>query len=234
MGRIFGTLLIVLCSLTLCAPAVFGRQHKTVFLKDGGMIDCESFWKENGRIVVLVNRDTIVTFDRSEVDLRRTLHKKAVKTKKHTVRRHAAKSATPICPPVQKIASSVRSPVQAGPDASGAAKASGPAKVMPMPPREAVSAAPQVKGGTVKSPEGNAPRSQQSPVAKPAEGGANAVPKTAPVSSAVKPPPAKPAPAPPPPPPKEPILSLQTIALGLLLLLLVVALVIRQRKGKGA
>ena len=228
MGRIFGTVLIVLCSMTLFASAAFGRQQKTVFLKDGGMVDCESFWKEDGKVVVRINRDTIVTFDRSEVDLRRTLHKKAVKTKKHTVRRSAPKNTTTSNrSPVQTAVSSVRSPVPAG------ANASGPARVMPMPARKTAAAVPQGNAGAVKPPEGNAPRPQPAPVAKPQEGGAKTATKTGQVSSAVRPQPAKPAPAPPPPPPKEPILGLRTIALGLLLVLLVVAVVIRQRKGKG-
>ena len=45
---------------------------KQVFLKDGSILECESFWRRNGEVVVKVNRDVVLYFTRSEVDLGKT------------------------------------------------------------------------------------------------------------------------------------------------------------------
>ncbi len=47
---------------------------KEVFLRDGGTIDCEAFWKHNDQIVVKVNRDVILEFERGEIDIPKTFH----------------------------------------------------------------------------------------------------------------------------------------------------------------
>jgi hypothetical protein len=52
--------------------AGYGKQLKAVYLKDGGIIDCRSFWKEDGKVMVLVNRDVLVDLPRNEVDMKRT------------------------------------------------------------------------------------------------------------------------------------------------------------------
>ena len=46
---------------------------KQVFMKDGSVLDCESFWRRNGQLVVKVNRDIILEFTPDEVNLRKTL-----------------------------------------------------------------------------------------------------------------------------------------------------------------
>ena len=43
-----------------------------VYLKDGGVIDAKSAWHSQGKVQVLVNRDTLVTFQPGEVDQKRT------------------------------------------------------------------------------------------------------------------------------------------------------------------
>lgn len=45
---------------------------KQVFLRDGSVLDCESFWRRNGQVVVKVNRDIILEFAPEEVNLRKT------------------------------------------------------------------------------------------------------------------------------------------------------------------
>lgn len=45
---------------------------KEVFLKDGSVLECESFWRRNGQVVVKVNRDVVLNFTRSEVDIAKT------------------------------------------------------------------------------------------------------------------------------------------------------------------
>lgn len=46
---------------------------KQVFMKDGSVLDCDSFWRRNGQLVVKVNRDIILEFTPDEVNLRKTL-----------------------------------------------------------------------------------------------------------------------------------------------------------------
>jgi hypothetical protein len=47
---------------------------KEVYLRDGGVIECKSFWRKGNLVTVLINRDTIVDFDRKEINLKRTFH----------------------------------------------------------------------------------------------------------------------------------------------------------------
>lgn len=50
----------------------WGAQGKMVHLKDGSVIQCQSVWKNDGKVMVLVNRDTLVELSRDEVDLKKT------------------------------------------------------------------------------------------------------------------------------------------------------------------
>jgi len=72
---------------------------KQVFLRDGSVLDCQSFWKQNNEIVVKVNRDVILQFEPAEVDLGRTFHKprksSPVKRKHHADKKHALAPAAP-------------------------------------------------------------------------------------------------------------------------------------------
>ncbi len=45
---------------------------KQVFLKDGGIIDCQSAWQKGDKVFVKVNRDIVADFNLNEIDLRRT------------------------------------------------------------------------------------------------------------------------------------------------------------------
>ena len=69
MGRVVGVAVMALLSLAAVAA---GAAERAVYLKDGGVIGCQSFWKSNGKVMVLVNRDTLVELGKSEVDLQRT------------------------------------------------------------------------------------------------------------------------------------------------------------------
>jgi hypothetical protein len=62
--------------LGLATPSLAAR----VYLKDGGVINAKSVWHSEGKVHVLVNRDTLAEFLPAEVDLKRTFPK----------RRHAA------------------------------------------------------------------------------------------------------------------------------------------------
>lgn len=57
----------------LAAPASAARQ---VYLKDGGIIQARSVWHSQGRVHVLVNRDTLAEFNPNEIDMKRTFPKR--------------------------------------------------------------------------------------------------------------------------------------------------------------
>lgn len=81
------SILILFAALIFLAQTV---TAKTFYLKNGEEIDYQKSWKKNGRIYVLVNRDTLIDFAPGEVDLKRTYRKPAAekKAKHHLVKKH--------------------------------------------------------------------------------------------------------------------------------------------------
>jgi hypothetical protein len=79
MGRIIGSTILMLCCTILLTATAQARTPKEVFLKDGGIIECQNVWQANGQVMILVNRDTLVDFPKDEVDLQKTFAKKNVK-----------------------------------------------------------------------------------------------------------------------------------------------------------
>jgi hypothetical protein len=133
--------------MLLFAAAGWCAQQKRVYLKDGGIIECRSFGRSNGKITVVVNRDVVLEFNSNEVDLKRTFASRVHREKpKHKHKRAAAGStgavpdripakpspvAVKAAPRQGKISSSVKTasaaPKQTG---SGAAVVSPPPKPM--------------------------------------------------------------------------------------------------------
>lgn len=122
----------------------------SVYFTDGSMLECESFRRTTDQVVVKVNRDVVVAFEKSEVDLARTFPVKK-KKKAHGTRRVVAKKAAAI----------VASPSQAGsPPAASIPKVAIPAAPSPIKPA-AVGTAPstapmrpvQAAPAAVPSPE---------------------------------------------------------------------------------
>jgi hypothetical protein len=70
----------------LCLIAVFvsvvPALAKTVYLKNGEVIDCQRVWRGGSSVHVLVNRDTLLEFTPSEVDTKKTFGRQAVKRPK--------------------------------------------------------------------------------------------------------------------------------------------------------
>lgn len=69
--------------ITLAAPAhAAGKAHdvRKVYLRDGGIIEARSVWRSQGRVHVLVNRDTLAEFHPAEIDMKRTFSRKAPAT----------------------------------------------------------------------------------------------------------------------------------------------------------
>jgi len=67
-------LLIAAALLCVCASPSFAA--KLVYLKDGGVIKAQKVWRSEGKVHVLVNRDTLADFNNSEVNLKKTFVKK--------------------------------------------------------------------------------------------------------------------------------------------------------------
>lgn len=82
-----------LCTLLFFSAAGYCAQQKRVYLKDGGIIECQSFDRRNGKITVIVNRDVVLEFNNNEVDLKRTFASRVHREKpKHKHKRTAAGS----------------------------------------------------------------------------------------------------------------------------------------------
>lgn len=69
MKSLFRMLVLILVVWLELTGICFAKQ---VFLKDGSVLECESFWRRNGEVVVKVNRDVVLYFTRSEIDLGKT------------------------------------------------------------------------------------------------------------------------------------------------------------------
>lgn len=72
---------------------------KEVYLKDGGIIDCQSVWRKGGKVVIKVNRDIVEEFDSSEIDLRRTFPKSGSSSRQLQSKVTASKTATATAKP---------------------------------------------------------------------------------------------------------------------------------------
>ncbi len=178
MERFLGRLVMALCFCLFVAATGHAKQLKSVYLKDGGVIECQKFWKDNGKVMVLVNRDVLVDLSQSEVDMKRTF--KAPKRTK--VRKPAAPRTGPL------------SAAPPGNSKEGKGAPAGPAGAR----QEAMTSAAKPAAGTVTKPAGiskppgpGAP----APVAAPAPAAA-----AKPVAAPVPKPAARPAPPVPAPP----------------------------------
>lgn len=148
MRRIVSISLAVLCFGVLAVTAAFAGTLKKVYLMDGGVIECESFWKADGKVMVRVNRDVLVDLSQDEVDLGKTFAKKPAKP----VRKKAAKARIKTAaarPPVQKAVTSVRKaaqPATAAKPVQGVAtgaKKPAPAAAKPAQPKPAPAPPPE-------------------------------------------------------------------------------------------
>lgn len=61
-----------LMAVTLATPAFAAK----VYLKEGGVIQAKRVWREGGKVHVLATRHTLTSFEKSEIDMKRTFPKK--------------------------------------------------------------------------------------------------------------------------------------------------------------
>lgn len=99
MRLLLGTVIAVWFLIALSSAV----QAGSVYLKDGGIVECESFWRRGDQVIVKVNRDVVVEFGSDEIDLKKTLRAKKQKTGRHiqpkaTAVRHVGSSTATAAP----------------------------------------------------------------------------------------------------------------------------------------
>jgi hypothetical protein len=96
MGKVWRLLLLALLLNASLATMALARP---VYLADGGIIEAQPDWKDEGRIYVLLNRDSLIHFAPEEINLKKTFAKKrqpvATSPGKKSV---TAKVPTPVAP----------------------------------------------------------------------------------------------------------------------------------------
>lgn len=163
MYGIWRTILLALLANGLLAAVALARP---VYLADGGVVQAQKVWQEDGRIYVLLNRDSLISFSPEEIDLKKTFPKKQAPALRKPVpkRNPAAVTSVPVAAS-ETAAQSMTPPQQAAAKPAPAA-----------PPPTAASA-------TIVAPT-TQPKAASAPAAK-----------TAPVATAVQPPATTPRPA---------------------------------------
>ncbi len=91
MDALLRNSVLIMCVWLMLAGVCLGKQ---VYLKDGGIIDCESFRQQGNKVIVKINRYTVVDFQKNEIDARRTFRDTGKKS--HHVRQ--VKSAGAVMP----------------------------------------------------------------------------------------------------------------------------------------
>jgi len=204
MTKLWRILLLTLLACGLLATAALARP---VYLKDGGVIQAQQVWKEDGRIYLLLNRDSLISFSPEEIDLKKTF----APARKQSPLPAKPKAAAPAAPAPAKPAT-VPTPAAAAkpapaPAATAATVKPQTAPAAPKTPAPAAKPAPAAAPTAKPAPAPTAaPAAQPAPAQPPATAG-NAPPaKPVQAPPAVTPPPApvKPAPAAKPAPKPRP------------------------------
>ncbi|MRR54999.1 MAG: hypothetical protein EG822_10885 [Deltaproteobacteria bacterium] len=131
MGVFLRNSVLVMFVWLMLAGICFGKQ---VYLSDGSMIDCESFWRRGDKVVVKINRDTVLEFARSEIDERRTFVKAVKKPRK--VKRNKIAAATVSDKAATTVRTAEAAPAPSNPSAAAPAANPEPAPVQAPPAEE--------------------------------------------------------------------------------------------------
>ena len=161
--------------LLLAVFIVSDALAANVYLKDGSVVQCQSFWRSNSTVFVKVNRDVLLEFAQGDVNVRKTFRARQVKKAKRVKVREEqlekaerAEKTTP-APATGKPAPATGKP---------APVTGKPAPANTIPPRT----------GNAPMPAGSTGATAPSPVAKQVPGGGTPVPpvgvKSAPSTTA--------------------------------------------------
>lgn len=157
------TVLIMFVWLML-AGVCLGKQ---VYLTDGGIIACESFWRRGDQVIVKVNRDIVLDFERSEINLKRTFPEAKKKLhhvgRKKTARAVVPPSATALAAAVPTIPVTAASPAPAPAANPVRPQAAAPAPAANPVPSPAPIPAPAAKESVQPEPAQSASADPSSP-----------------------------------------------------------------------
>jgi hypothetical protein len=196
MDRVFGRVILTLwCSIFL-TTAASAEPLKEVYLKDGGIIECQRVWMTNSTVSVLVNRDTLVEFSKDEVDLKKTFArrpaKEAKKKAKVLKRGTGAQAAKPAATPAAGAQAPPKgAPAPAKPGAP--AEAAKPGSPAPTPKPAAGPPPPQAPPPSAKVTPPSPPQKEPTGAKPPAQAATTAVkPPTITAATKASPPPRPP------------------------------------------
>ena len=135
MGKVWRILLLALLLNASLATMALARP---VYLADGGIIQAQKVWKEEGRIYVLVNRDSLIHFSPEEINLKKTFAKRyqqaTTPSGKESVKTKVSTPAAPLpVATVQPAPARSAAPPAAPAKVEPAAKVSTPAATAPAP-----------------------------------------------------------------------------------------------------
>jgi hypothetical protein len=156
MNALLRNTVLLVCVWLMLAGVCLAKE---VHLKDGSSIDCESVWRRGDKVVVKINRDTMLEFKQDEVDLGRTFPKATAKPRQ--VRKKKASAAVKQRRAVKPSAAAASSSVQ--PAAKAAAP---PAASRPLPAAKPLPAANPVDS-PAPAPSSGAPATVQPESAQP-------------------------------------------------------------------
>jgi len=130
----------ILCAVLMAVVLATPSFAAKVYLKEGGVIQAKRVWREGGKVYVLATRHTLTSFEKSEVDLKRTF------PKKHSV----AKKIGPVTPQAQTAAAAPNGAAATQKPAESKARVSLPS-LPKLPERSPESLVPSSgAGGTIK------------------------------------------------------------------------------------
>jgi hypothetical protein len=120
--------------VVLATPAFAAK----VYLKDGGFIQAKRAWRAGGKVHVLATRHTLTSFEKSEVDLKRTFPKRHRVVKRVAAVQSQPKTTT--AAPVEAAAS--QKPVEKKPGIT--------INPLPKPPEKTPESPVATGGGAIK------------------------------------------------------------------------------------
>lgn len=126
MDALIRNMVLFMCLWLMLSGVCYGKQ---VYLRDGDIIECESFWQRDGQVVVKINRDTMLDFEKDEIDLQRTFPK-TMKRSHHLRQKKHSRVVSMRNAATLKVNSNV-SPVPAAPQSPKQPSAANPAVSAP-------------------------------------------------------------------------------------------------------
>ena len=85
----------ILCAVLMTATLATPSFAAKLYLKEGGFIQAKRVWRADGKVYVLATRDTLTSFEPSEVNLKRTFPKRQRIVKKPVSSGQQVTAATP-------------------------------------------------------------------------------------------------------------------------------------------